>query len=110
MLRAVADYFGVPPTRLLSESRNPTIVNIRHILFMLDSVFLGRSTPEIGMFFQRDHTTVMHCFERYPQTMARLHRTSPETAMPELLFLLRILMRKEAETNGQRIPKFFDAK
>jgi chromosomal replication initiator protein len=63
--RAVADYFNLRLTEMLSERRARNIARPRQIAMYLSKQLTARSLPEIGRRFGgRDHTTVMHAVRK----------------------------------------------
>lgn len=56
----VASYYGIMRASLLSGQRNADYVRPRQVAFYLSKILTGRSLPEIGRQFGRDHTTVLH--------------------------------------------------
>ncbi len=59
--RAVADYFNLRLSELLSDRRARNIARPRQVAMYLAKQLTSRSLPEIGRKFGgRDHTTVMH--------------------------------------------------
>jgi len=57
---AVCEHFGVPMSELLSSRRGIRIVTPRQIGYYLAKKLTGRSLPEIGRRFNRDHTSALH--------------------------------------------------
>ena len=65
ILQKVLDYFGITKEELLSNSREKKVVYPRHILTYLLRDVLGLSFKAIGnVLGGRDHTTVMHSYEK----------------------------------------------
>ncbi len=63
--RAVADYFNLRLSEMLSERRTRNVARPRQIAMYLSKQLTSRSLPEIGRRFGgRDHTTVMHAVKR----------------------------------------------
>lgn len=60
ILSAVADASGVSEIHLLSRRRARGLARPRHIAIYLACERTAFSLPEIGRFFDRDHTSVMH--------------------------------------------------
>jgi len=58
--RAVARYSRVTLQEIHGRSSAPVIVRARHLAMFMVRVDSGRSYPEIGSFFGRDHSTVIH--------------------------------------------------
>jgi chromosomal replication initiator protein len=63
--RAVADYFNLRLSEMLSERRARNIARPRQMAMYLSKQLTSRSLPEIGRRFGgRDHTTVMHAVRK----------------------------------------------
>jgi hypothetical protein len=63
VIAATAAWFGATPDLLLSERRNPAIVQPRHIAMYIAHKFTRASFPAIGRIMRgRDHTTILHGF------------------------------------------------
>jgi chromosomal replication initiator protein len=56
----VAEQFGLTRAQLLGRRRLPHIVLARHIAMLLCIEMLQASLPQVGEWFGRDHTTVLH--------------------------------------------------
>ena len=62
--RQVADYFNLDPGTLLSKSRKKFYTLPRHIAMYLTRELTSMSLPEIGNFYKRDHTSVIHACDK----------------------------------------------
>ena len=63
--RAVADYYNIRLSEILSQRRARTIARPRQIAMYLSKQLTARSLPDIGRRFGgRDHTTVMHAVRK----------------------------------------------
>jgi chromosomal replication initiator protein len=60
----VAAYYKVKPSDLESPCRRREFVRPRQIAFYLSRTLTQRSFPEIARSYRRDHTTVMHGYDR----------------------------------------------
>jgi chromosomal replication initiator protein len=56
---AVAGHFHLPTSTLVHGSRQKSVALARHFAMFLARRHSGRSYPELGVDFGRDHTTVM---------------------------------------------------
>jgi chromosomal replication initiator protein len=57
----VAEQYGLTRARLLGRRRLPRFVLARHIAMLLCLEMLpGASLPQVGRWFHRDHTSVLH--------------------------------------------------
>ena len=59
----VAGRYGVSRSDVLSPDRRQQAVLARQVAMRLIREATGKSYPEIGRIFDRDHTTVMHALE-----------------------------------------------
>jgi chromosomal replication initiator protein len=57
---AVASHFNMCPDLLVGKGRKRKIARPRQIAMALTREITGKSLPEIGRDFGRDHTTVLH--------------------------------------------------
>ena len=65
IIRAVADYYGITITDLLSDRRTVEVVRPRQIVMYLARLLTTQSLPRIGARLNhRDHTTVLHGVRR----------------------------------------------
>lgn len=60
IIRFIMKTENVTKTELMSRRRGAVIVRMRHIGFYLCAKLTGKSLPQIGAVWQRDHTTVFH--------------------------------------------------
>lgn len=69
--RAVADYYKIKLSDLLSKRRNRTVARPRQMAMSLTKEFTSHSLPEIGEAFGgRDHTTVLHACRKIAELRA----------------------------------------
>ncbi len=81
--RSVMNYFNVTLAELRSEKRDKEISHARHMAFYLMKKYTDKSLKEIGAFFaRRDHSTVLHAFEKI--NLSRQHDTRLQHALHEL--------------------------
>jgi chromosomal replication initiator protein len=67
----VAEQFGLTRGQLLGRRHLPPIVLARHVAILLCFEMLqGASLKQVGHWFGRDHTTVLHARERMRRRMA----------------------------------------
>jgi len=65
ILRTVAEHYGIPIRDLMGKRRTKSIVYPRQVCMYLARRLTSHSLEEIGGYFGgRDHTTVMHAFEK----------------------------------------------
>lgn len=60
IVKAVASYFEVDADAVLGPRRQRSLVTARHVSMWMCRKHTERSFPELGRFFNRDHTTVQH--------------------------------------------------
>lgn len=85
--RAVADYFKIKLSDLLSKRRNRTVARPRQMAMCLAKEFTSHSLPEIGEAFGgRDHTTVLHACRK----IAELRESNADLA-EDYKNLIRVL-------------------
>ncbi len=71
VLRTVAARYGLPPEVLRGAGRMREVVVPRQIAMYLIRDLTSHSLPEIGMFFGRDHSTVMHAVSRVTENLEK---------------------------------------
>jgi len=64
IIRSTCDFFQVSLYDIKSKKRNKKIVNARQAAMYLSRDLTNFSTTEIGSYFNRDHTTIMHAVEK----------------------------------------------
>jgi len=57
--KAVSKIFGTPVREILSNSRLGKIVTARQAGYALSRTLTNKSMPQIGAYYNRDHTTVL---------------------------------------------------
>ncbi|MDR1351954.1 MAG: chromosomal replication initiator protein DnaA [Treponema sp.] len=62
--RVVADYFSLPSSDIKGKKRTQNIVFPRQLAMHIAREITEFSTTEIGQYFGRDHTTVMHACQK----------------------------------------------
>ncbi len=92
--RTVADYFNLSANDLKGKKRTKVIAFPRQLAMYITREITEFSTTEVGLEFGgRDHTTVMHAYQRIENRM----RTDP-TLEPTVQFLIRSI--KEQSTKS----------
>jgi chromosomal replication initiator protein len=90
--RTVADYFNLSTQELKSKKRTRAVAFPRQIAMYITRDVTEYSTTEIGLEFGgRDHTTVMHAYQRIDARM----RTDP-TLEPTVQYLIRSIKDQSA--------------
>ncbi|WP_189074446.1 chromosomal replication initiator protein DnaA [Deinococcus sedimenti] len=82
VLRQVAAQFNMPPDVIRGSGRVREVVQARQVAQYLIRELTDHSLPEIGQFFGRDHSTVMHAISKVSEQMGK---DSELTAAVELL-------------------------
>ena len=74
--RIVAEYFNLKVSDLRAKTRSQSIVFPRQIAMYLIRSMTSHSFPEIGEYFGgRDHTTVLHAFNKLKIAVDKNHQT-----------------------------------
>lgn len=60
VISAVAKYYGVSSTDIVSFRRTQHLIRPRQVAMYLAKQLTKHSLPAIGLVFERDHTTVLH--------------------------------------------------
>ena len=61
LMKEVANDHGVHVCELLGEGRGKEVVNARHhAIYLTKATKPGLSSPQIGKWFNRDHTAILH--------------------------------------------------
>lgn len=71
ILKAVAKVYRVNPRSLIGHSRILHLAMARQIAFYLARERTTLSFPELGRFFNHDHTTVLHGYKRIKERMGQ---------------------------------------
>ncbi len=71
IVHTVAAAYDVPEAAIMSARQQRYIIRPRHIAMYLGRELTTHSIPQIGRFFHRDHTTVMHALNRVTQQMSK---------------------------------------
>ena len=92
VLRAVAAHYNIPPEAIKGSGRVREVVVPRQMAMFLIRELTGHSLPEIGSFFLRDHSTVMHSIQKVTEQLGK------DSEMTEAVaFLKRRLQGLEGE-------------
>lgn len=67
---AAAKVFGESVEAMLSPSRRRPLVHARQAAMYLARLHTDKSLPQIGHFFRRDHTTVIHALAQVSERLA----------------------------------------
>ena len=68
--KAVCDYYSIRKSDLISHSRKRSVVRPRQVAMSLSRQLTEKSLPEIGEFFDRDHTTVINACKRIEELVS----------------------------------------
>lgn len=69
--RAVADFYGVTLNDIMAMRRGPVEVRARWVAMLLTKELTRLSIPNIGRAFDRDHTTIIHAFNRIAEARGK---------------------------------------
>ncbi|ANC70346.1 chromosomal replication initiator protein DnaA [Deinococcus radiodurans] len=96
VLRQVAAHYGTTPDLIRGSGRARDIVVPRQVAQYLIRALTDHSLPEIGQFFGRDHSTVMHAVSKITEQMGK----DPELAATVNTLRNRIQGKEEEEEVG----------
>lgn len=86
--RRVAEYFEVRPSDMTAKRRSRNVAYPRHIAMYLSREMTPLSFPEIGeQFGGRDHTTVLHAYEKIKKDAKRDQKT--KSLVDKLMFEIK---------------------
>lgn len=85
VLRQVASHYNMPPEVIRGSGRVREVVVPRQVAQYLIRDLTSHSLPEIGQFFERDHSTVMHAINKVTEQLGK---------DPELTETVGLLKRK----------------
>jgi chromosomal replication initiator protein len=71
VLRATAAHFNMPPDVVRGSGRVREVVVPRQVAMYLVRELTAHSLPEIGQFFGKDHSTVMHAVSKVTEQLGR---------------------------------------
>ncbi len=75
ILQIVSNFYSIPIDQIHANKRSKDTVRPRQIAMYLIRKLTNNSLPEIGRYFGRDHTTVMHACDKIENERKR----NPET-------------------------------
>jgi len=71
VIRAVCDVTGYSAAELLGDCRSRELMTPRHVAISVAKEVTGRSFPEIGRHFKRDHSSVFHAVRAIAEQRAQ---------------------------------------
>lgn len=71
---AVAAYYGLSPNTMTSDDRRKEVSHPRQVAMCLAVELTRHSIADIGRFFNRDHTTVLHALKSLPKRCEADHQ------------------------------------
>ena len=101
-LRAAAEHYSLPMSRLLGPERYPSLIRPRHIAFFV-ARRLGASFKQIGRVANRDHSTVLHGYRT-------IHGWLEQGHLPELADVVDEIGSRAAAIAGRAWPPVAEAK
>jgi chromosomal replication initiation ATPase DnaA len=90
IMRVVCGLFHIKRVDLVSARRTASIIYPRHIAIYLCRMHTKRSTPEIGVKFNRDHSTVIHACDKITMEIG-FNNTKVITDLARLRHVLGVL-------------------
>lgn len=75
IMKAVANYFYIPVEQMLSASRSKDVAYPRQMSMYMIRLELEYSFPDIAKIFKRDHTTVMHAYNKIEEERKKSRQT-----------------------------------
>ncbi len=85
LIKKVASFYNLKPIQLKGKKRNKEIVKARHVCMYLLKKELKMSYVEIGKWFSnRDHTSVMHAYNKIDEEKQENNRLSGEISKLKL--------------------------
>lgn len=78
VINTITSFFEINKEDLLSKSRKKKVALPRQITMFIFKKELKMSYPEIGEYFQRDHTTALHAFKKIEKDIKNNQRTKED--------------------------------
>ena len=76
--KIVSDYYGIEVSALSSKNRSKFISKARHIAMYLSCEYSKKSVTEIGLEFNRDHSSIIHGRDKVKEEIATGSRINSE--------------------------------
>lgn len=76
--RIVSDYYGIEVSALSSKNRSKFIAKARHVAMYLSCEYSKKSVTEIGLEFNRDHSSIIHGRDKVKEEIATGSRINSE--------------------------------
>lgn len=83
LVGVVCERLVVEPSKVFSPNRTPRVVDARNASIALLRDLFGLSYPQLGRIFNRDHTTVMHSYNRADRHLVRALADDIQTLAPD---------------------------
>lgn len=74
ILETVASYFGIEARFFWHKTRKKEVVEMRHIAIYFIRNYTKMTVTQIGVIFQRDHTSILHAIHQ----VSNLMQSDPE--------------------------------
>lgn len=107
----VAEDFNTSLTLLRGSSRKAELAHARQVAMYLAHHHVGQSSPVIGQFFSRDHSTVIHAIRAVAEKAAqddalkdRLQTLGERISVAEGQILANAWIPSEPELNCEELP------
>ena len=99
VMKLACKYFGIGQQELVSQSRTLKVMLPRHVTMYLAKELTDLSYPQIGAWFNRDHTTVVHAYQKMTEQL----QSNP--TVKKMVDEITILCQKEALEEHKRIQE-----
>lgn len=99
VMRLGSRYFNMTQAELVSAARSTKYIMPRHIIMYLAKTLTNLSYPQIGAWFNRDHTTIIHGYDK----IADLIKTNNQ--IKKYVDEITVLCQKQALEEHKRIEE-----
>lgn len=87
IVEIICDFYSIYPKKVFTINRKREIVKCRQLSMYIGRCLTNLSLPEIGAFFNKDHTTVIHSIKAVEKDMETNKKFKHEVNM--LLFKIQ---------------------
>jgi hypothetical protein len=101
LVRCAAELSGQPERALMGRARTAPIARVRQALYWLLRHRAQRSLSEIGNFFDRDHTTVLHGLRAHEARVGVMPEAGAMTRAIEALWRERMAALGQGKSEPQ---------
>lgn len=71
ILKISSDYFGLPQEIIIGPSKPKDVITARQVAMYVSYYYGGASLPQVGVIFNRDHTTVLYAVRKVQHLLDR---------------------------------------